>query len=358
MKPDPLLSNDSQEDKLNFPDDEGKVKKAYSQNKGLPNIASPHLQKLINETGGPSGPIGLQFIANKDLEDKELGFITNDPLIEEEHQVVPGLVYKYSGTKDGKIKGRALFTLTFKCASYCRFCTRGRIVGTDKPSLTTLEINNVIKYIKSHPEINEIILSGGDPLASPPPILRYALQELSKIKTLDIVRIGSRLPVHNPYAVTDQTIESIKQIKDPYIMVHINHPAELTDKTIEVLDRFRHECMATVMSQSVFLAGVNDDFDTLYELFNKLAKIRVRPYYLFRCDPVPWAKHFTIPFEKEIEIVSKLKSVLSGTAATFKYIVDVPEGFGKLEVPINNWKWDPKAPYRDFKGQTHASPAL
>lgn len=328
----------------------------HSTTKGLPNIVSPHLQKLVEKTGGASGPVGLQFVSQPELEDQYLGAVTNDPLEEEEHSPVLGLVYKYQGTSTKH--GRGLFTLTYKCASYCRFCTRGRVVGTTKPTLTVEQVDDVINYIKSRPEIDEIILSGGDPLTAPPPVLRHALRSLSETPQLKVIRIGTRLPVHNPLAITDQTIEAIKFLKDPYILIHINHPEELTPETKAVIERFRRECYATVLSQSVFLKGVNDDYDTLYKLFTELSYLRVRPYYIYRNDPVPWAKHLTIPFEREVEIVTKLKATLSGLASTFRYVVDVPEGYGKVEVPLDFWKWDKTADFKDFKGLTHPSPLL
>lgn len=323
---------------------------------GLPNVVSPYLQKLIEEKGGQKGPLGLQFVSQPELEDIHLGRVTNDPLDEEGHSVVPGLVYKYQG--NGQSHGRALLTLTYKCASYCRFCTRGRVVGTNKPHLSHEQIDNVVRFIKSRPQIDEIILSGGDPLTAPPPILKYALESLGKIPQLKIIRIGTRLPVHNPLAVTDQTIETIRIIKDPYILIHINHPDELSETTKMVIGRFRRECLATVLSQTVFLKGVNDDYEILLKLFTELSYLRVRPYYLYRNDPVPWAKHLTIPFEREIEIATQLKSNLSGLAATFRYVIDVPGGCGKIEVPLNFWHWDKSADYKDFKGNSHPSPLL
>lgn len=324
------------------------------ESRGLPNVVSPYLKKLIEEKGKDAGPLGLQFIAKPEVEDIYLNKISHDPLDEDEHSPVPGLVYKYEG-KDGTF-GRALLTLTYKCASYCRFCTRGRVVGTSKPSLSVAQIDDIVRFIKSRPELNEVILSGGDPLTAPPEVLRHTLRSLSELPQIKIIRIGTRLPIHNPLAIGDSIIESIKLLEDPFILIHINHPDELTEETRKVIRRFRRECFATVFSQSVFLKGVNDNFETLYKLFNELAILRVRPYYLYRNDPVPWAKHFTVPFEKEVEIVTKLKANLSGLAGTFRYTVDAPNGYGKIEVPLNFWNWDIKSDYKDFKGLTHRSP--
>lgn len=322
--------------------------------KGLPFIVSPYLKKLIATSGGDRGPIGLQFVPQPELEDPYLGRVTHDPLEEDEHSPVAGLVYKYEG--DQNKHGRALLTLTYKCASYCRFCTRGRVVGTGRPHLSFSQIDDVFRFLRSRPEIDEVILSGGDPLTAPPPILRYALEGLSQLSQLRVIRIGTRLPIHHPRAVSEQTLQTIKILKDPYILIHVNHPAELTAETKRILERLRRECDASLLSQTVFLKGVNDDYDTLYQLFSELSYLRVRPYYLYRNDPVPWAKHFTVEFEREVAIVTKLKANLSGLAATFRYTIDVPGGYGKVEVPLDFWRWDKKADFKDFKGNRHPSP--
>lgn len=338
---------------------------------GLPEVIPPYLQKLIMETGGPIGPIGLQFVAQPDLEKLHYDGIPTDSLLEDENEVqeAPGLVYKFKDQeKNGMVyPGRALWTITRNCAAYCRFCTRGREVGipaglegvatgtlSHTPHLSDEQIEQTLEYIRTKPGLNEIILSGGDPLTIKPAKLHYVLSELRKLQDigkLDIVRIGTRVPIQNPVAIKDAHIEAISQLKNPYMMIHINHPAELTQEALGVLKRFRRECDATVMSQTVLLRGVNDSVETLAALFMKLAKEGIRPYYTYQNDPVYWARHLTVPIREAIAITNKLRSRLSGVAATGRFILDTPGGYGKTAFPEGDaWSIDYEAGYKDFRG--------
>ena len=333
---------------------------------GLPEAISPHLLDLIKKTGGPKGPIGLQFIAQPEKE-KRFSQLKNglDPLNEDLHEIAPGVIYKYHGkiNKKGQVTqyGRILWTITRLCASYCRFCTRGRRIGltasiAHKFFLSDEEIEQVFALLKSHPEINEVILSGGDPLTTPEPYLTKIISGLVKLQKqghVDLIRIGTRLPVHNPSAVQNWHYRLLSEIKNPYIMLHVNHPAELTDKTKEVLYNFRKISLATILSQTVFLKGVNDSEDVLHELFLALTKEGVRPYYLLNNDPVYWARHFTVPIKRAAKIWGNLRPRLSGIADTAKFIIDVADGYGKVAVPEGN-SWDVDlSHYRDFKGKKH-----
>jgi len=343
---------------------------------GLPEIISLHLLKLIEKTGGAMGPIGLQFVAQPGLEKKWFGAIDSDPLNEDEFEVAPGMVYKYRGkvNKNGKVTqyGRVLWTVTRFCSAYCRFCTRGREVGASaattlttnaalakQPFLSEEQISEGFAYLQKHPEINEVVLSGGDPLTAPQAYLTRiitGLAELQKKNRLHIVRLGTRLPVSNPISIKPWHATLLSKLVNPYVMVHINHPAELTEETLAALTQFRRVALATVMSQTVFLAGVNDSVETLQELFVELAKNGIRPYYLFQCDPVYWAKHLTVPFGKALRIWEQLRPRLSGVAATARFVIDVPHGAGKVPVPEGNaWKID-YGSYTDFNGAEHKSP--
>lgn len=340
---------------------------------GLPEIISPHLCDLIQKTGGKDGPIGRQFIANPELEKKYYKKKSMDPLVEDEHECAPGLVYKYHGKidKNGEViqYGRALWTVTRFCASFCRFCTRGREVGlpvsmksttsgaiSQKPFLTDEDIKEVLDFLRQHKEINEVILSGGDPLTAPQPYLTKIIEglaELQKEGAIDIVRIGTRLPIHYPQMIKDWHYELCGKIKNLYLMVHINHPAELTTESLDVLYNFRKQSMAIVSSQTVFLKGVNDSVETLYELFYKITKEGIRPYYMFQNDPVYWANHFTIPIKRAIKIWEQLRPRLSGIAATARFVIDTPYGFGKIPLPEGAaWNVDYSCFY-DFKKDKH-----
>lgn len=343
---------------------------------GLPEVLSLHLLKLIAKTGGERGPIGRQFLAQPEKERAFFQKKSADPLDEDHHEVAPGLVYKYKGRLNAKgnviFYGRALWTVTRFCASYCRFCTRGREVGrmphsrnileshaalAQEPHLTSTQIQETIRYIEKHPEINEIILSGGDPLTTQQSYLTLVLDELGKLQKkgkLHIVRIGTRLPVHNPISLKDWHFQALAKLKNPYLMIHVNHPAELTPETRAVLNRFRKESLATVMTQTVLLKGVNDSEKTLLQLFNELAAEGIRPYYVFQNDPVYWAQHMTVPIKKAIRIWQNLRPKLSGIAATARFVIDVPFGYGKIPVPEGNaWEFNMKS-YKDFKKKQFA----
>lgn len=345
--------------------------KAMLPHGGLPEMISLYMLKLIEKTGGRTGPLGKQFMAQPALEKKYHLIKSEDPLIEDHNEVAPGVVYKYHGKLDKKGKvvyyGRVLWTVTRFCATYCRFCTRGREVGipayvkahtkaaiAQKPYLDDTEIAKVISFLKKHKEINEVILSGGDPMTTPRPYLTKIVGALSKLQKeghLDIVRIGTRLPVHNPVSIQQWHYELLATLRNPYLMVHINHPFELTDATLNVLYNFRKIALVTVCSQTVFLKGVNDSVETLHELFVMMAKNGIRPYYMYQNDPVYWAAHFTVPIKRAIHIWEKLRPRLSGVAATVRFVIDVPFGYGKIPLPEGG-AWDVDyTHYRDFRGK-------
>lgn len=345
--------------------------KAMLPQGGLPEVISLYMIKLIEKTGGKNGPLGKQFMAQPALEKKYYQIKSEDPLIEDHHEVAPGVVYKYRGKldKNGKVVyyGRVLWTITRFCATYCRFCTRGREVGmpsyvkahtkaaiAQKPYLDEGEIAKVIAFLKEHKEINEVILSGGDPLTTPRPYLTKVIDALSKLQQegyLEIIRLGTRLPVQNPISVQPWHYEILSKIRNPYLMVHINHSLELTEETLTVLNNFRKIALATVCSQTVLLKGVNDSVDALYDLFTKSAYNGIRPYYVYQNDPVYWAVHFTVPIKRAIKIWEKLRPRLSGVAATARFVIDVPFGYGKIPIPEGG-AWDVNYNnYRDFKGK-------
>jgi len=328
----------------------------------LPEVITPHVLKLISDTGGENGPIGRQFVACP-AEENDFDLCDCDPLLEEENEVLPGVIYKYrgcAGAGGGKKFGRILWTVTNLCASYCRFCTRGRSTGRAAGSgskrhfaptsrslcLSDENIKKVFKFLREHREINEVILSGGDPLTLPKD--RFSkivsgLVDLQKKGFIDIVRIGTRLPVVSPLSVREWHYSFLKRLKNPYLMLHINHPAELSAEALRVLENFRRKSFALEYSQSVLLKGVNDSVEILCELFNKLAANGVRPYYLLQNDPMPWARRFTVPLKKAVKIWQEVKSCgsgLSGVAATCRFVVDTPKN-GKIPVP-DDVEWEEK----------------
>jgi len=333
----------------------------------LPEMLSPYVARLIHETGGPTGPIGRQFLLQKPVPKK----IDHEYDIQEEHryEVAPGLIYKYKGkiNTDGTIKyhGRVLWTISRYCATYCRFCFRGRMVGMpgtdsnntgetlgEKAYLSDDDVQNVISFIKSHPEINEVILSGGDPLVGPKSYLSHIIEELVRLqknKNIDIIRIHTRAPITNPKLLQDWHLKAFATVKNPYIVLHINHPAEITKEVVTLIDKIR-QTGAIILSQSVLLKGVNDEEETLLALFNKLVTVGVLPYYLHQCDPVDWAADYVVAPKKAIKLWQSLRPKLSGLAAAAKFVIDTPHGSGKIIIPDGSFETD-YSEYKDFQGK-------
>ena len=298
---------------------------------------SPYLEKLSLTCPA----IYKQFVPSaQEGHGEEL--TVDDPLLEEEHTVVRGLVHKYGN--------RALVLLTMNCAAYCRFCTlRRKVSDIKKGVITNHDLDKMAAYLKKHSEIKELILSGGDPLTQPV-ILKKALQKFTKLAQIKIIRIGSRLPVSNPQMVNSQVISALKLVKKQplYIMLHFEHPDEITPATIRAVKKLQ-AVSSMMFSQSVFLKGINDNVPVLYELFSKLLEIGIKPYYLYRCDYVKGAEHFIVDFKREIKIMTELRSCLSGLACP-TYVIDTPSGAGKIPVPLNFWQFD-KTHFKDFNGK-------
>lgn len=302
---------------------------------GLTVKISGHLRQLAKK----STAIKREFFKTEE-EDKEEGW--GDPLIEDHYEKIPGLIWKYPK--------RVLILMTKKCASYCRFCTRRRRVEEIANScLTKKQMKNIVGYLEKNEEISEVVISGGDPLAQEKELI-YFIGLLKKIVSLKIIRIHTRVPVANPDQISPRFFRTIKNITKQvvYMSVHFEHPDELTTKTVGVIKKLR-QSGAIMLSQSVFLKGVNDSFEVLEELFTKLSYIGVRPYYLYRCDPVFGAKHFQVDFEKERQIATELKAKLSGIACP-TYVIDAPLGSGKIPVALNFWGKCSKK-LTDFEGK-------
>lgn len=324
----------------------------------LPELISPYIKNLIKQTGGESGPIGRQFVYSSTIRYQDMS--EKDPLIEEIHEVAPGVIHKY--------EGRVLWTISRFCATYCRFCTRGRVVGlpanqsrsqgetiATKPYLSEEDIKKAVEYIKNTHSVREVVLSGGDPFICAQFYLEQIvalLVTLQKNGDLDTIRIHTRAPITNPISVKDWHLRAISSIDTPHIVLHINHAAELTPEVKEIVDRLRKDSHAILLSQSVLLKGVNDTQDDLLNLFNRLVKFGIRPYYLHHNDPVYWAREFTVEPERAIKLWQSLRPKLSGLAASAKFVIDTPHGNGKVVIPDSVWSPDMKT-YVDFKEETH-----
>lgn len=245
-----------------------------------------------------------------------------DPLNEEALSPVPHLVHRYPY--------RVLLLVAGSCFSYCRFCTRKRKVGCQDMRISLGDVLKGVDYIAAHPEVNEVILSGGDPLTMSDRLLGDILQRLRRIPHVDVIRIGSRAPVVLPERITPALCELLQQAQPLYFLTHFNHPAELTEETIAACTRLVRAGVPLV-NQTVLLRGVNDNAEVLHQLFQQLHRLLIRPYYLHQMDLTCGTGHFRTRLEEGIEIMDQLRGPLSGLAVP-TYIVDLPGGNGKVPV--------------------------
>ena len=301
---------------------------------------TPYFISLI-DPDDPNDPIRKQVIPTE-AEMVPFTAMMEDSLAEDRHSPVPGLVHRYPD--------RALMLVTTQCASYCRYCTRSRIVGDPSATFSRSEFDLQIEYLKRTPQIRDVLLSGGDPLVLAPKILDEILSRLREIPHIEIVRIGSRVPIFLPMRITDELTDILKKYHPLWINIHVNHPNEITAELAEACDRMS---MAGIPlgNQSVLLAGVNDNVHIQRQLVQDLVRIRVRPYYLYQCDLVEGAGHFRTPVAKGIEIIEGLRGHTSGYAVPV-FIIDAPGGGGKIPVGPNYQlsMSDHKIILRNFEG--------
>ncbi len=241
----------------------------------------------------------------------------DDPLGEEGHRATPHLIHTYPD--------KVLFLATPFCATHCRYCTRSRLVG--KPAPPTFEES--FRYIEAHPEIRDVLVSGGDPLTLPDSVLDDLLGRLRGIPHIRTVRVGSKVPAVLPMRMTDELCAILRKHR-VWLSLHFVHPAELSPETRAACRRLSDHGVAMV-SQTVLLKGVNDDTQTLADLFYGLLEINVKPYYLLQCDPVRGSAHFRTPVEKGIKLIRSLHGAISGLAVP-QYVIDAPGGGGKIPI--------------------------
>lgn len=284
---------------------------------------TPYFASLINPDD-PNCPIRKQVIPTKEeLVSFEAEAI--DSLGEESQSPVPGLVHRYPD--------RVLMLVTTQCASYCRFCTRSRIVGEPSLQFSRVDYQKQIEYIASHPQIRDVLLSGGDVLTLPNKILEELLRSLRDIPHVQIIRIGSRVPVFLPQRITEDFVQVLSQFHPLWMNIHFNHPDEITPEVETALARLANAGIP-LGSQTVLMAGINDCPNIMMDLMHKLVINRVRPYYIYQCDLVHGAGHFRTPVAKGIEIIEALRGHTSGYAVP-TYVIDAPEGGGKVPIMPN-----------------------
>ena len=248
-----------------------------------------------------------------------------DSLNEDAHSPVPGLVHRYPD--------RVLMLVTTQCASYCRYCTRSRIVGDPSSQFSRRDYDRQIEYIANTPQVRDVLLSGGDPLTIPQRVLEDLLGRLRAIPHVEIVRIGTRVPVFLPQRVTPDLVSMLRQFHPLWMNLHFNHPREITPEVARAVALLA-DAGIPLGCQSVLLAGVNDCPNIMKELCHKLVMNRVRPYYLYQCDLVHGAGHFRTPVAVGIEIMESLRGHTSGYAIP-TFVVDAPGGGGKIPILPN-----------------------
>jgi lysine 2,3-aminomutase len=286
----------------------------------------PYYFSLINPDD-PNDPIRHQSVTSPLEMRNESGYEMEDPLEEDQDSPVPGLTHRYPD--------RALLVTTHVCTMYCRFCTRKRATmvrgGWDAVSRND---ERMVEYVRDHPEIRDVIVSGGDPLTLPTPKLRFFLDNLSAIPHVDVIRIGTRVPVTLPHKLFDgELIELLASAEKVWIQTHFNHPREVTPEAARVCKALLRAGMP-VNNHTVLLKGVNDNLETMRRLMRALLRIKVRPYYLFHCDPVIGAGHFRTSIWKGLEIMEGLRGHMSGLGIP-TYVVDSPHGGGKIPLMPN-----------------------
>lgn len=287
-----------------------------------PMRVSPYYMSLINWSD-PQDPIRRMAVPSVD-ELNLNGFY--DTSGEADNTKMPGLQHKYSET--------ALILTTNRCAMYCRYCFRKRLVGLKSDEILKL-FEDAAEYIAKHEEINNVLLSGGDPLALKNELIERFLKVLTKIETLDFIRIGSRVPVTLPRRLSDKKLLGIfkkysKSNKRLYVVTHFNHPREITPQSIRAINNLINAGVL-VSNQTVLLKGVNDNPETLSSLMNGLVRIGVMPYYVFQCRPVKRVQHhFQVPICEGVRIVEQAKANCNGHSKRFKYIMS--HKTGKIEI--------------------------
>lgn len=246
-----------------------------------------------------------------------------DPLGEENQSPVPQLVHRYPD--------RVLFLTTGVCAAYCRYCTRSHMVSSkDKIHARISQWDTALNYIREHSEIRDVLLSGGDPLTLSDNRLEYLLSRLRAIPHVEIIRIGTKVPVVLPHRLTPSLVGMLKNYHPLFMSIHFTHPEEITPEVAFACNALA-DAGIPLGSQTVLLKGINDQGEIMKHLYHGLLKLRVRPYYLYQCDPIPGSGHFRTPVEKGLEIIRALRGHTSGYAIPH-LVIDAPGGGGKIPI--------------------------
>ena len=309
----------------------------------------PYFASLMDPED-PNCPIRLQSVPQK-YELIESPEEMRDPCGEDKNSPVHGLVHRYPD--------RVLFLVNEMCAMYCRYCTRSRMVGDGNRTLSMETYEAAFDYIRSNKKIRDVLISGGDPLTMSDRVLEYLIKTLKAIPHVEFVRIGTRIPVTLPQRVTTELVTMLKKYSPIWMSIHFNHPQEITKRVKFACDLIADSGIP-MGSQTVLLKGINDKPVVMKKLMHELLKIRVRPYYIYQCDPILGSKHFRAPVATGLEIMEKLRGHTTGYAVP-TYVIDGPGGGGKIPMTPNYVVSHEKDHYvlRNFAGDkfTYYDPA-
>jgi lysine 2,3-aminomutase len=249
----------------------------------------------------------------------------DDPLGEEAQSPIIGLVHRYPD--------RVLFLVSDFCSTYCRYCTRSRMVGRSAVLPLRSRLEKIIDYIRAHSEVRDVLISGGDPLTLSDERLEWILAHLRRIPHVEIIRIGTKIPAVLPQRVTTGLVRMLRRYHPLWMSLHFTHPDECTPEAFRACGMLA-DAGIPLGSQTVLLKGINDSVETMKNLVHQLLQMRVRPYYLYQCDPISGSAHFRTPVEKGLEIIRGLRGFTSGYAVP-TYVVDAPGGGGKIPLMPN-----------------------
>ena len=284
---------------------------------------TPYYLSLI-DVENPNDPVRKQAVPLS-VELQRAASDQEDPLHEDGDSPVPGLTHRYPD--------RVLLLMTDQCSMYCRHCTRRRFAGQTDSAVDTKQIDAAIEYIKNTPQVRDVLLSGGDALLISDEKLEYTIKRLREIPHVEVIRIGSRVPVVMPQRITPELVSMLKKYHPVWLNTHFNHPNEITEESKRACELLA-DAGIPLGNQSVLLAGVNDCMHVMKKLVNDLVKIRVRPYYIYQCDLSVGIEHFRTPVAKGIEIIEGLRGHTSGYCVP-TFVVDAPGGGGKTPVMPN-----------------------
>ena len=319
---------------------------AFRQRSHLPLAITPYYLSLCSATDAMH-PIRRTVVPTPAEEVRSAGE-ADDPLGEDGHSPVPGLVHRYPD--------RVLLLALDLCSTYCRYCTRSRVVGHCRIIFSRERIEKALAYIREHREIRDVLVSGGDPLHLSDQNLDWLLGELRRIPHVEMVRMGSKMPAVLPQRITPELVKILRRHHPLWMSLHFTHPEECTPESYRACARLA-DAGIPLGSQTVLLKGINDDPAIMKRLMHHLVCMRVRPYYIYQCDPITGSAHFRTPVAKGLEILQNLRGHTTGYAVP-TYVIDAPGGGGKIPISLDTvmGKDGSDLLIRNYEGRTYRYP--